>query len=185
ISIDTRRVSVAEKALKAGADMVNDISALQDDPGLARFVAERQVPVVLMHKRGSPKDMQNNPYYEDTVLEIKSELSESIKAALKAGIDPHRIIIDPGIGFGKRLEDNLIILKYLKKFKELGFRLLVGLSRKSFLGKILADRPVEGRLSGSLAANAWALLAGADIIRTHDVAETVDLVKVIRAIQSA
>jgi len=185
ISIDTYRSNVAEKALDAGAELVNDISGLQFDLQMPALVAKRSCPVVVMHIKGTPKTMQQSPHYEDVVEEVYQYFQERVKSAQKAGIKPEKIILDVGIGFGKRFEDNLKLLYYHSRFKELGFPLLLGVSRKSFIGKVLNDRPPEGRLFGSLAAAAWGALSGADIIRAHDVAETADLLKTLAAIQNA
>ncbi len=182
ISIDTRKREVAERALDAGADIVNDISGLRDNEPLAVLIASRKVPVILMHMRGFPKTMQANPYYKDTIGEILKELQSYIFFALGAGIEENMIIIDPGIGFGKRLADNLKIIKDLAAFRSLGFPLLIGLSRKSFLGDIL-KLPVEKRLTGTITANTLAIAGGADIIRVHDVREAVEMTKVIDSIR--
>lgn len=182
ISIDTRKVEVAERALDAGADLVNDVSALRGGRDLARCIAARDVPVILMHMRGEPKNMQENPYYEDVIGEILEELAESVAFARSCGIREDRLIIDPGIGFGKRLQDNLTILRDLHSLHSLGCPVLVGLSRKSFIGTVL-DKPVEQRLVGTVAANMLALANGADILRVHDVAEAVDTVKIFEAIR--
>ncbi|MCK4542653.1 MAG: dihydropteroate synthase [Spirochaetales bacterium] len=184
ISVDTRKAPVAKAALDAGADMINDVSALRDDPALGNLAAERKVPVILMHKRGTPEIMQVDPHYEDTIGEIKKELMQAVTRALQMGIQPAQIILDPGIGFGKRHIDNLLILKNLDILRETGYPILMGLSRKSFLGRIL-DNEVEDRLAGSLAANAWCAIQGVEILRVHDVAETVDMVRVLSAIQEA
>jgi dihydropteroate synthase len=184
ISVDTRKASVAKAALDAGADMINDVSALMDDPALGPLAAERKVPVILMHKQGIPETMQVDPHYEDTIGEIKKELMEAATRAIQKGIQPEQIILDPGIGFGKRHIDNLLILKNLDILREIGYPILMGLSRKSFLGRIL-DNEVEDRLAGSLAANAWCAIQGVEILRVHDVAETVDMVRVLSAIQEA
>jgi dihydropteroate synthase len=181
ISIDTRKVQVAEKALDAGADLVNDVSALRGNPELAACIAARDVPVVLMHMRGEPKTMQENPHYDDVIGEISGELQQAIDFALSCGISEQKIIIDPGIGFGKRLQDNLAILRSLRGFQALGYPVLIGLSRKSFIGALL-DKPVEQRLIGTVAAHAMALVNGADILRVHDVAEAVDTVKIFAAV---
>jgi dihydropteroate synthase len=182
ISVDTRRKEVAERALDAGADIVNDIAGLRHNEDLARLVARRKVPVVLMHMRGSPKTMQQKPYYKNTISEILRELQPSIAAALGAGIAPEMIIIDPGIGFGKRMQDNLRIIKELASLKSLNFPILVGLSRKGFIGEIL-DRPVEKRLIGTITANTLAVINGANIIRVHDVADAVEMVKIIDSVR--
>ncbi|MGA2379179.1 MAG: dihydropteroate synthase, partial [Spirochaetia bacterium] len=178
ISVDTRKKEVAGRALDAGADIINDISGLRHNEELARLVARRRVPVVLMHMRGTPKTMQKNPFYKNTISEILRELQPSIAAAIGAGIAPEMIIIDPGIGFGKRSQDNLRIIKELASLKSLKFPILVGLSRKGFIGEIL-DRPVEKRLIGTVTANTLAVLNGANIIRVHDVADAVEMVKII------
>jgi dihydropteroate synthase len=182
ISVDTRKKEVAGRALDAGADIINDISGLRHNEELARLVARRRVPVVLMHMRGTPKTMQKNPFYKNTISEILRELQPSIAAAIGAGIAPEMIIIDPGIGFGKRSQDNLRIIKELASLKSLKFPILVGLSRKGFIGEIL-DRPVEKRLIGTVTANTLAVLNGANIIRVHDVADAVEMVKIIDSIR--
>lgn len=182
ISVDTRKADVAERALDAGADIVNDISGLRHNEELARLVARRKVPIVLMHMRGTPKTMQKSPYYKNTISEILRELQPSITAALAAGIEPGMIIIDPGIGFGKRIQDNLRIIKELASLKSLHFPILVGLSRKGFIGEIL-DRPVEKRLIGTVTANTLAILNGANIIRVHDVADAVEMVTIIESVR--
>jgi dihydropteroate synthase len=184
VSVDTRKERVARAAFEAGADILNDISALADDPAAARTAAEFGAAVVLMHKRGTPEDMQLNPEYENTLDEIIGELNEAVARALSAGISRERIIIDPGLGFGKRHHDNLLILRNLDRFSRLGFPVLVGHSRKSFLERI-TGRAVDGRLAASIAAGAAAQLKGAAILRVHDVAATVDAVRVIRAIEGA
>jgi dihydropteroate synthase len=182
VSVDTRKKEIAERALDAGADIINDISGLRHNEELARLVARRRVPVVLMHMRGAPKTMQKNPYYKNTISEILRELQPSIAAAIGAGIAPEMIIIDPGIGFGKRSQDNLRIIKELASLKSLKFPILVGLSRKGFIGEIL-DRPVEKRLIGTVTANTLAILNGANIIRVHDVADAVEMVKIIDSVR--
>lgn len=182
ISVDTRKADVAERALDAGADIVNDISGLRHNEELARLVARRKVPIVLMHMRGTPKTMQKSPYYKNTISEILRELQPSITAALSAGIAPEMIIVDPGIGFGKRMQDNLRIIKELASLKSLHFPILVGLSRKGFIGEIL-DRPVEKRLIGTVTANTLAILNGANIIRVHDVADAVEMVTIIESVR--
>jgi dihydropteroate synthase len=182
VSVDTRKKEVAERALDAGADIINDISGLHHNEELARLVARRRVPIVLMHMRGTPKTMQKNPFYKNTISEILRELQPAIAAALGAGIAPEMIIVDPGIGFGKRSQDNLRIIRELASLKSLNFPILVGLSRKGFIGEII-DRPVEKRLIGTVTANTLAILNGANIIRVHDVADAVDMVKIIDSIR--
>ncbi|MDR2630488.1 MAG: dihydropteroate synthase [Spirochaetaceae bacterium] len=183
VSVDTRKGTVARAALEAGADIINDISALEDDPALGPLCAEWGAPVVLMHKKGVPVDMQEGPFYTDVVGEVRSYLSAAARRALAAGIPPEHIILDPGIGFGKRREDNLALLARLEELGALGYPLLVGLSRKTIIGD-LTGRDVSARLAGTLAANALSIMKGAGIIRVHDIAEAVDLVKVISAVQS-
>jgi dihydropteroate synthase len=182
LSVDTRKAAVALAALDAGADMVNDISALEDDPEMGGVCAGRDAWVVLMHKKGIPATMQEGPFYTDVRAETGAYLREAVDRALRQGIRKERIILDPGIGFGKRLEDNLDLLAHLAEICGRDYPILVGLSRKSFIGEI-TGRDVSGRLPGTLAANAVALLGGAHIVRVHDVKETVDLVKVIYAIK--
>ena len=181
ISIDTYKSKVAKEALDSGASMVNDISGLRYDPEMKKVIAKYDVPVVLMHIKGTPKNMQENPHYDNLIEEIKTYLIESIKIAKEAGIDEDKIIIDPGIGFGKTPEDNLRILKNLNEFTELGRPLMVGVSRKSFIGKIL-NLPTEERLEGSLASMAAAILNGANILRVHDVKESKRVAKLVDAI---
>ncbi|MGB4705263.1 MAG: dihydropteroate synthase [Candidatus Saccharicenans sp.] len=171
LSVDTRKSQVARAALDEGADLINDISALRHDPEMARVVAEAEVPVVLMHMLGTPETMQLNPCYEDVLKEIKDFFTERINVALEAGISEDRMILDPGIGFGKTLEHNLKIINRLDYFLDLGKPLLIGPSRKSFIGLIL-EAPPEQRLEGTLAAVILSWLRGASIIRVHDVLET-------------
>jgi dihydropteroate synthase len=182
ISVDTRKKDVAERALDAGADIINDISGLRHNEELARLVARRKVPIVLMHMRGTPKTMQRHVLYKNTISEILRELQPSVAAALGAGIDSSMIIVDPGIGFGKRIQDNLRIIKELASLKSLDFPILIGLSRKSFIGEIL-DKPVEERLIGTITANTLAIINGANIIRVHDVGHAVEMVKIIESVR--
>ena len=184
ISIDTRKAVVARAALDAGADIVNDVSALRDDPELAKVVADRGAPVVLMHMRGTPKTMQKKPHFTDTISEIREEIQERIDSAVACGIDIRLIMIDPGIGFGKRPEDNLAIINRIGDFRALGYPVLIGISRKSFIDSVL-HKPVDRRLAGTLAAEACAVLNGADILRVHDVEETIDFIRMLNAIRSA
>ena len=181
ISIDTYKSRVAKEALDSGASMVNDISGLRYDPEMKKVVAKYDVPVVLMHIQGTPKNMQENPRYDNLLEEIKNYLSESISIAEEAEIDENKIIIDPGIGFGKTLDDNLKILKNLVEFKSLGKPVMIGVSRKSFIGKIL-DLPTDERLEGSLASMAVAIMNGANILRVHDVKESKRVAKLVDAI---
>jgi|YelNatPaOPRAMG01_1025707.scaffolds.fasta_scaffold21817_3 dihydropteroate synthase len=183
ISVDTRKARVAEESLAAGAEMINDVSALRFDKRMVDVVREAKVPVVLMHMRGDPETMQLNTHYDDLLGEIFSFLKERIIFAEDHGISAEKIIIDPGLGFGKSLEEghNLLILKYLQKFRELGKPLLVGPSRKAFIGRILNLPPLE-REEGTMAAVAIAILNGANIVRVHEVARMGRVVKVADAI---
>lgn len=184
ISIDTYKSEVAERCIQCGAEMVNDISGLYFDPRMKEIVARHQVPVIVMHIKGTPRDMQKDPQYRDLIGEILSFFRESISKADAAGVPADKIIIDPGIGFGKSFAHNLDILKGLESFKVLGKPIMVGVSRKSFLGKIL-DLPVDERLEGSIAAALYAVLRGANIVRVHDVAATVRALRTVEAIQRA
>lgn len=179
ISIDTYKSKVAKKALENGADIINDISGLRFDPEMVNVVADFDVPVVIMHIKGTPKDMQRNPVYEDLIKELLEYFNERIDALNKHGIE--QIIIDPGIGFGKELDDNLQIIKYLKAFTIFGLPILIGTSRKSFIGHITGE-PIEERLTGTLAANSIALVNGANILRVHDVKPHKELIKIFEAI---
>jgi dihydropteroate synthase len=169
ISIDTYKAEVARRALEAGADLVNDISGLRFDPEMAEVVREADVPVVIMHIKGTPRNMQVDPHYEDVVQEIVDYFRERVAYARTEGIERRRIILDPGIGFGKRLEDNFVLLRELHRFAALGYPVLVGPSRKSFIGLTL-NLPVDERLEGTAAAVTAAILNGARIVRVHDVA---------------
>ena len=170
ISIDTYKSEVAEKALLAGADFINDISGLTFDSRMIGIVKKFDVPVVLMHIKGIPRNMQINPTYIDVVKELIDFFSLQIQKALDFGIKKEQIIIDPGIGFGKQLNDNFILIQRLKEFSELGFPILIGPSRKSFIGLTL-DVPSEDRLEGTLASVSASILNGASIVRVHDVKE--------------
>lgn len=175
ISIDTYKAEVARQALKAGASMVNDVSGLRADSGMAKVVAEYGVPVVIMHMKGSPKDMQVNPVYEALIPEIIDYLRISIRLALKCGIKEDMIIIDPGIGFGKTTEHNLEIIGSLKEFTCLQKPLLVGVSRKAFIGKLLGDAEPLKRINGTAATVAVSIMNGANIVRVHDVREMAEV----------
>ncbi|MFA4829180.1 MAG: dihydropteroate synthase [Thermodesulfovibrionales bacterium] len=171
ISIDTYKADVAKRALDAGASMVNDISGMRFDPEMPKVVSQYKVPVVIMHIKGNPKTMQKEPVYEALIPEIMDYLRMSIRLAVKFGIDEDKIVIDPGIGFGKTFDHNLEIIKNLHEFTLLEKPLLIGPSRKAFLGKILNDAPASERLEGTAAAVAISILNGADIVRVHDVKE--------------
>ena len=177
ISIDTQKAAVAMAALDAGASLINDVSALRD-PEMASVAVKYRVPVVLMHMQGTPTTMQEEPKYDDVIDDIKSFLSERINYAVGKGIDEERIIVDPGIGFGKTLEHNLELLQNIDKFVSTGYRVLVGTSRKSFIGKITGRKKPDERIFGTAATVALCVAAGVSIVRVHDVAEMVDAVKV-------
>jgi dihydropteroate synthase len=180
ISIDTRKAAVAASALEAGATIVNDVSA-GTDPGMFDVVREHDAAVVLMHKKGEPKTMQETPTYDDVVGEVHEFLRERIEAAEFAGIDPERIAVDPGIGFGKNVGHNLELMQHVDAFLDLGRPLLVGPSRKRFIGAIL-DLPEDRRVEGTIGAVAWMVSRGAHVVRVHDVREVVRAVRVVDAI---
>lgn len=179
VSIDTYKSKVADKCLEMGAHIINDISGFKFDEEMANVCKNYNASAILMHIRGKPKTMQDNPYYEDTMAEIFDELNQSIMIAKTKGIK--NIFIDPGIGFGKRVFDNFEILNRLEELKFLGYPILIGLSRKSFIGKLLNLQP-EDRLTGTIVANSIALFKGASIIRVHDYKEAIETKKLIRAI---
>ena len=181
-SIDTSKPEVMRAAVKAGAGIINDVCALRAE-GALQVVAELGVPVCLMHMQGEPRTMQTAPRYTDVVHEIKEFFLERVEACNKAGIQKNNIIIDPGFGFGKTLQHNLLLLKHLKVFVDTGFPVLAGISRKSMFGQLL-DLPVDERSAASLAAAVVAVMSGARIIRTHDVKPTVEALKVCYSIQS-
>jgi dihydropteroate synthase len=180
ISIDTRHPEVARRALDAGAVMVNDVNSLRE-PGMEELVIERDVNAVLMHMKGTPRNMQVDPSYDDVVDEVLSFLDQRIDSFVEKGGKKERLFVDPGIGFGKRVEDNLVLLRDLDRFCELDCPVLVGASRKSFIGKVL-DLDVKDRLEGSLGAAVVAYLNGASVIRVHDVKETRRTLDLVRAI---
>ena len=182
ISIDTYKPEVARAALEAGAKMINDVSGLREDTGTAALAVQFHVPIILMHMKGRPKTMQDNPVYDDLVGEIFSSLAGSAQTALNAGVDRNRIILDPGIGFGKSFEDNLVLLDRLAEFTSLGFPICIGVSRKAFIGATLGIPEPKDRLIGGIAAAVVAIRGGANIIRTHDVLETVQAAKLADAI---
>ena len=184
ISIDTYKSIVAQRAIEVGAEIINDISGLHFDPSLAKVVAKNDTPLVLMHIRGNPETMQKDIHYDSLFSEILQYLKESIQRAESAGLDPRQIIIDPGIGFGKTVEDNLLIIKNLYEFRILGKPILLGTSRKSFIGKIL-NTEVGDRLEGTLSSIAIGVLNGAHIIRSHDVLQAKKAIAVTDAIRMA
>lgn len=181
VSIDTSKLAVAEAALDAGASIVNDVTAFKRDPEMAGLCAERGVGVVLMHMPGNPRTMQDDPTYDDVVDDVKAFLAERMEFATGQGIDEERIWLDPGIGFGKTLEHNLELLRRLGELRELGRPLVVGTSRKSFIGKIDGS-DVEDRIGGSIASSVLAAVEGASVLRVHDVAEMADAMSVATAV---
>lgn len=180
ISIDTYKPEVAVKAVESGASMINDVNGLRTE-GMAEVASTHSIPVVVMHMQGTPKNMQEKSHYKNVVDDINSFFEERISYALEKGIKKENIILDPGIGFGKTLEHNLEIIRNLKEFKRHNLPLLVGPSRKSFIGQIL-DLPADERLEGTLASVVACVLNGADMVRVHDVMETVRAVKIVDAI---
>lgn len=183
VSVDTSKAGVMRAALEAGATMVNDIRALQE-PGAVAAVAASEAAVCLMHMQGEPRSMQADPRYDDVVTEVRDFLASRVQACESAGIARSRIAIDPGIGFGKRLEHNLRLLAALPELLELRLPVLIGVSRKSMFGALLG-RALEERLAGGLAAATAAILGGASIVRAHDVAQTVDAVRTAAALNAA
>jgi dihydropteroate synthase len=181
VSVDTRKAAVARDAIAAGADVVNDVSAAAD-PDMFDVVASTGVGLVLMHMQGEPETMQADPHYDDVVAEVRGFLAERIEAAVAAGIGRDRLCVDPGIGFGKRLDHNLGLLRSIRTFRDLGVPLLVGVSRKRFIGEISGVDDPGDRLEGSLGAAAWCATQGVDVVRVHDVGATVRALRVIEAI---
>jgi dihydropteroate synthase len=181
VSIDTSKLAVAEAALDAGATIVNDVTALRRDPEIAALCAERRAGLVLMHMQGDPRTMQLDPAYDEVVDDVKRFLAERLEAAVAAGVDEERIWLDPGIGFGKTLEHNLELLRRLRELRALGRPLVLGTSRKSFIGKIDGSE-VDDRIGGSIASTVLAAAEGAEVLRVHDVAEVAQAVKVADAI---
>ncbi len=185
VSIDTYRAATAEAALGAGARIVNDVTALRGDPRMVEVVAEARCPVVLMHMLGEPRTMQQDPRYADVVREVRDFLAERAEHAVAAGVEPESVILDPGIGFGKTLEHNLALLRHLDELVALGFPVLVGASRKSFLGRITGVEEARDRVLGTVAANVIAYEKGATLFRVHDVRANREALAVARAILDA
>ncbi len=183
ISIDTYKADVAKAALSSGASFVNDISGLRFDPGMPGLIARKQVPVVIMHIKGTPNSMQKNPSYKSLIPEIMDYLRESIEIARMAGISEDKIIIDPGIGFGKTVSHNFEIIKRLDELTGFEKPILLGPSRKSFIGKTLGDLPAPERIEGTSAATAIGIINGANIIRVHDVEAMVRVAKIADALK--
>lgn len=181
LSIDTTKAVVAKAAVEEGVEIINDISALRADPAMSQIVAESKAGLILMHMKGTPKTMQLNPYYQDVISEISSFFQERMAVAQQTGIKPEQIILDPGIGFGKRLEDNLRLINELDSFLSLGRPLLMGISRKSFIGQVL-NLPPEERLEGTIASAIISFLRGASILRVHDPLAISRAIRVAKAI---
>jgi dihydropteroate synthase len=181
LSVDTRKARVASEAIKAGAQIVNDVSGLRFDREMSTVVASEGVPVVLMHARGAPETMQQQIHYGSLISEIVQYLRESMEIAEKAGVDSEKVIIDPGIGFGKTVDHNLAIIKHLDQFRVLGRPILIGTSRKSFIGKIL-DLDVDQREEGTMASITASILNGADMVRVHNVRNAIRVARMADAI---
>ena len=181
-SIDTTKFKVAEEALKAGAGVINDVSGLQKSPAMAELAAEHDAAYVIMHSQGDPKTMQDAPKYDDVIEDLLQFFENKIAFARSKGVQ--KIIIDPGIGFGKTLEHNLKLLAHLDKFTKIGVPVLIGASRKSMIGKILDERPADDRLIGTVSVHYDALMKGVKILRVHDVKEASDSLRIFQAIQS-
>ncbi|WP_246237511.1 dihydropteroate synthase [Caldichromatium japonicum] len=185
ISIDTTSARVAQAALAAGADWINDTSGALDDPAMLPLAAERKVPIILMHRQGTPQTMQLAPHYADVVEEVRGHLGQRIEAALAVGVDPAKILIDPGIGFGKTTEHNLLLLAQLDRLVELGFPVVLGTSRKRFLGELCNQAHPDERVIGTCATTALAVMQGVAVIRVHDVAANRQALAVAWAIAQA
>ena len=185
ISIDTTKLEVAEAALDAGADIINDVSAADFAPRIIVLAAARSAGLVLMHMKGTPRTMQDAPRYDDALAEVRAYLAGRIEAARALGLAPESIVLDPGIGFGKRLEDNLVLLNHLDALAALGRPVLVGVSRKAFLGRLLDAAPADDRLEGTIAAAVVGIVRGAHILRVHDVGAVGRAARVADAILAA
>jgi len=183
ISIDTQKAKVARAAVSAGADIINDVSALAD-PGMAELAAETGAGLVLMHMQGTPGTMQAEPHYDDVVVEVKAFLAERIAFAEAHGVARGQIAVDPGIGFGKTDEHNFALLRGIPELAALGCPVLIGVSRKSFIGRLLGGREVEDRLAGSLAAAVFAMERGAQLLRVHDVIESCDAARLVDTLRT-
>ena len=184
ISVDTTKSEVADAALAAGAELVNDISGLTFDPALAEVAFRRRAGLIVSHIQGRPRSMQSRPRYRHLVPEVTGFLQGSVRRALEAGVHREAILVDPGIGFGKTVEHNLLLLHHLRALHSTGCPILLGVSRKSFLGKLAGDGS-DGRLHGSLAVAALAVLSGVSVLRVHDVAPTVDVIRVAKSVRDA
>lgn len=185
ISIDTRNANTMRAAIKAGANIINDVSSLEHDPESVHIVSESGRPICLMHMQGTPQNMQKSPEYENVVDDILDYFTNRIEYCLKNNIKENQIILDVGVGFGKTLEHNLLLLKNISEFKKFGFPLLLGTSRKSFISALSCKEPPDRRIGGSIASAIWGMEQGVDIFRVHDVAQTLQALKVYEAIKEA
>ena len=182
ISIDTYRADTAEAAIAAGADIINDISAMEADPRMADVVVATKAPIILMHMRGTPKNMQQNCEYKDVVQEVAVYLAQRAQLLRERGVSADKIILDPGIGFAKNVEQNLLLMRDLKALTSFGYPVLLAASRKSTLGAVLGGVPAEQRLEGTIATSLQAIYAGAQMVRVHDVEENVRAIRTLEAI---
>ncbi len=182
ISVDTSKAAVMKAAIQLGADMINDVRALQGE-GALQACADSDVPICLMHMQGQPRTMQTKPEYQDVITDIKAFFQQRIVDCEQAGIERNRLILDPGFGFGKTLDHNVALLAGLEQFADLGLPLLVGISRKTMIGALLDDAPVDQRLYGSVSAAVIAAMKGANILRVHDVKATADAIKIVQAVR--
>ena len=183
MSVDTYRAEVAEAAVMRGADIINDISAMEADKNMIRTVIRMNAPIILMHMRGTPKNMQSNCEYKDVVSEVATYLYDRAKLLAERGIGKDKIILDPGIGFAKNVEQNLLLMRDLETLTSFGYPVLLATSRKSTIGKVLGDIPAEERLAGTIATSCQAVYAGAQMVRVHDVKENVDAIRMLEAIK--
>lgn len=183
ISVDTYRAKTAEEAIKAGADIINDISAMTFDDNMAEVAVKYDAPVILMHIKGTPKDMQKNPHYDDVVGEVRDFFKERIDYAISKGIKRDKIILDPGIGFGKNYDHNIELIKKIDSFYEFNMPILLAVSRKTFIGLALGNIPVEERLEGTIGVSCYAAMKNVDMIRVHDVLENKKAIKMIEVLK--
>ena len=183
ISVDTYRAKTAEEAIKAGADIINDISAMTFDDNMADVAVKYNAPVILMHIKGTPKNMQKDPHYNDVIGEVKDFFKERIDYAISKGIKREKLILDPGIGFGKNFDHNIELIKKIDSFYEFNMPILLAVSRKTFIGLALGNIPVEERLEGTIAVSCFAAMKNVDMIRVHDVLENKKAIKMIEVLK--
>lgn len=184
ISIDTMKASVARKAIEAGADIINDVSAFETDPEMVHVAAQTGAGIVLMHMKGTPQTMQDNPQYQNPVLEIADYLKARCRFAIEHGVDRNSLCIDPGIGFGKTLEHNLELMRHIPELADTEYPILIGASRKSFIGTLTGRKNPVDRLAGSLGVAGWSAMLGAHILRVHDVIDTCDVCRIMDTLNS-